>query len=148
MGRSRKYMHLWGSLLLLLFLAPGLLAETNGTLWGELEDDVECENGQSVIELRDFNDLVRRVVITHAEIAYDASAEYDMPSLPAQSALMEGANVRIQAHMDARSGEWTASRIVVIPHHAARFEEDCAEDDEGPATVSFPEATLNNRRTI
>jgi hypothetical protein len=148
MSQSRKYMHLWGALLLVFFLVPGLWAQSEATFQGELDRAVCTENGQRFVEFRDFNEMVRRVVITHAQIQYDALAEYDMPDVPAQEALVPGTDVRINAHMDPQSGEWTASLVVIFPDHALSFENDIADDGDEPAMVSVVDASPNNRRRI
>jgi hypothetical protein len=141
-------MHYWGVLLCMLFLGSALHAATDGTLYGELLSAPESSHGKLVVFLEGPNGTVRSVVITQAVAEYDGSATPEQRLVPAGRALLPGTDVRVTAHMDAESGEWTASEVVVIPNHAARFDEDYSYDGRGPARVRTVPAPSSSLRTI
>jgi hypothetical protein len=137
---------MWSSLIAVLLLSSGLWAETEGTFRGDL---VRAPQGQQVAEaiyLKGHDGNVRCVIVAKATIEYDAGAAPG--SQPARLALVPGTEVRVTAQMDAQSGEWTASRVEIIPGHAAAFEDDYGEDGSGPDPVTTDSAPVSDRPVI
>ncbi len=95
---------------------------------------------------RDGN--VRRVVVARAVIVYDATVPAGDRHQPARRALVPGTEVRVTALVDADSGEWTASRVEVIPNHAGEFEDDYGGDSSGPDQVTAPRGPIADSQTI
>jgi hypothetical protein len=83
---------------------------------------------------RDGN--VRRVIVVNAAIVYDPQVPAADRTQSARRALVPGVEVRVTALVDASSGEWTASRVEVIAHHAAQFEDDYGDDGTQPDEVT------------
>ncbi|MGA3125952.1 MAG: hypothetical protein ABSD13_04500 [Candidatus Korobacteraceae bacterium] len=135
------------SLIAVVLLASGLWAESQGSFRGEV---VRAPRGESPEMLyvmgRDGN--VLRVVLAHAAIVYDATAQGGVRSQPARKALAPGTEVRVTALVDAGSGEWTASRVEVIANHAGEFEDDYGIDGSGPDQVTAPRGPAADSRTI
>ena len=95
--------------------------------------------------LRGQDGNVRRVVVARAAVVYEAGVPSGDRLQSARRALMPGAEVRVTALVDAKSGEWTASRVEVIAQH----EEDTDdEDDSAPDQVTAPEEPGSASRTI
>lgn len=145
MTGKRKYMHFWWIAVFLLSLATAMQASTNATLSGELAGGLRHSNGQVFFYLRAWDGNVRPVVITHAIDEYAPSTSAEERRLPAERALVPGTDVEVTAHMDAQSGNWTASRVVVILHHAAHFAHDYGWDGKRLSPVraeSVPTASI------
>jgi hypothetical protein len=138
----------WFSLIVLLLLSTGLWAETQGTFRGDLVEAPQGKQSAEKIYVQGHDGNVRSVVVTHARIGYDeanASANHGGPTI---IALVPGTEVRVTAEMDAQSGEWTASRVEVIPGHAAAFEDDYGEDGSEPDPVTTSSTPVSDRRVI
>ena len=118
------------------FLSTGLWAQTQGTFRGEVVHAPKGERSSGLLYLKGRDGNVRRVVVEHANIDYDAAVAAGDRLQPARRALVPGTEVRVTALVDAESGEWTASRVEVIAHHAASFEDDYGEDGKGPDQVT------------
>jgi hypothetical protein len=132
----------------LLLLSTGLWAETQGTFQGDLVEAPQGKQSAEMIYVQGHDGNVRSVVVTHARIGYDeanASANHGGPTI---IALLPGTEVRVTAEMDAQSGEWTASRVEVIPGHAAAFEDDYGDDGRGPDPVTTSSTPVTDRRVI
>jgi hypothetical protein len=128
----------------------GLWAETQGTFVGEVVRAPRGEHSAGLLYLRGRDGNVRRVVVTRAAIEYDAAVAKGDRVLPARRALVPGTEVRVTALVDADSGEWTASRVEVIAHHAASFEEDYGDGEpgSGPDQVTAPKEPTLFARTV
>jgi hypothetical protein len=136
------------SVLAVLLLASGLWAETQGTFRGEVVRPPEGERSAGLLYLLGHDGNVRRVIVAQATIVYDPEVPIGERSRPARQALVPGTEVRVTALVDAKSGEWTASRVEVIAHHAAQFEDDYGDGD-GPDEVTGPrENSVASSRTI
>lgn len=136
------------SVIAVLLLASGLWAETQGTLRGEVVRAPRAERLADVLYLMGSDGNVRRVVVAQAAIVYDPGVPAADRVQAACRALVPGAEVRVTALVDADSGEWTASRVEVIAHHAAKFEDDYGEDGSTLDEVTGPRETFGYARTI
>lgn len=136
------------SFIALLLLSSGLWAQTEGTLLGDLIRAPEGKQAVESIYLQGHDGSVRCVIVAHAMITYDAGIASADQSQPARLALVPGTEVRVIAAMDAQSGEWTASRVEVIPGHAAKFEDDYGEDFGGPDPVTADSTPTADRLVI
>ena len=138
----------WSSLIALLLLGTGLWAATEGKLRGELVSTTQVKGAELTIYLKGYDGNVREVLLSHAVVDYDEAVPAAERKKPASRALVPGTDVRVTALWDAESGEWTASLVEVIPHHAAEFEEDYGADGAGPAPVTAPSTPVVNWRKI
>jgi hypothetical protein len=138
----------WFSLITVLLLGSGLWAENEGTFRGDLVPAPQGKQATEAIYLKGHDGNVRCVIVAKAAIVYDAATASDAPSQPARLALVPGTEVRVTAQMDAQSGEWTASRVEVIPGHAAAFEDDYGPDGSGPDPVTAPSTPVSDRLVI
>lgn len=138
----------WFSLIALLLLSSGLWAETGGTFRGDLVRAPQGQQTPEAIYLQGHDGRVRCVIVAHAVIAYDAGAAPTDQRQPARLALVPGTEVRVTAEMDAQSGEWTASRVEVIPGHAAQFEDDYGADGSVPDPVTANSTSMPIRQVI
>lgn len=125
------------SLTAVLLLTSGLFASvltagTQGTFRGEVVNAPRGERTAGLLYLVGRDGNVRRVVVARAAIVYDAQVPSGDRTRSARKALIPGTEVRVTALVDAKSGEWTASRVEVIAHHAAEFEDDYDEDGTAP----------------
>jgi hypothetical protein len=136
------------SLIVVLLLASGLWAETQGTFRGEVVRPPRGEWSAGLVYLRGRDGNVRRVVVAKAAIVYDAAVPVGDRRQPAGRALVPGTEVRVTALVDASSGEWTASRVEVIANHAGKFEDDYGEDGTAPNQVTAPQEPTVDTRTI
>lgn len=138
------------SVLAVLLLASGLWAETQGTFRGEVVRPPEGERSAAgLLYLMGHDGNVRRVIVAQAAIVYDPEVPIAERNRPARQALVPGTEVRVTALVDAKSGEWTASRVEVIAHHSAHFEDDYGDDGNGPDEVTGPSgASVISSRTI
>jgi hypothetical protein len=128
----------------------GLWAQTQGSFVGEVVRAPQGERSAGLLYLRGRNGNVRRVVVTRAAIDYDSAVAPGDRATPARRALVPGTEVRVTALVDSESGEWTASRVEVIAHHAASFEEDYGDGDDssGPDQVTAPKEPEISARTV
>jgi hypothetical protein len=137
------------SLIAVLVLAStGLWAEAQGTFRGELVSAPRGERSAGLLYLLGRDGNVRRVVVTRAVVEYDSAVSSEDRSQPARRALVPGTEVRVVALVDSESGEWTASRVEVIAHHAAKFEDDYGPDGSGPDQVTTSTGPEIPSRTI
>jgi hypothetical protein len=144
------------SLIALLLLTSGVFASvlrvgTQGTFRGEVVRAPRGEPSAGLLYLMGRDGNVRRVVVAQAAIVYDAQVPSADRTRPARKALVPGTEVRVTALVDAKSGEWTASRVEVIAHHAAEFEDDYGEDGtapDEPEKVTAPGEDAASLRTI
>jgi hypothetical protein len=144
------------SLISVLLLTSGLFtsvlrAGTQGTFRGEVVSAPRGEQSAGLLYLRGRDGNVRRVVVARAAIVYDAQVPSGDRIQSARRALVPGTEVRVTALVDAKSGEWTASRVEVIAHHAAEFEDDYGEDGtapDEPEKVTAPSENAIASRTI
>jgi hypothetical protein len=132
-----------------LLLASGLWAETQGTFRGEVVRAPRGERSANLLYLMGRDGNVRRVIVAEAAIVYDSAVPTGERVQPARQALVPGTEVRVTALVDASSGEWTASRVEVIAHHTAEFEDDNGEEGSGgPDEVTSPSVDAVASRTI
>jgi hypothetical protein len=136
------------SMITVFLLASGLWAEMQGTFRGEVVSAPRGEWSSGLLYLMGRDGNVRRVVVARAAIVYDAAVPSGERRQPAGKALVPGTEVRVTALVDANSGEWTASRVEVIAHHAGEFEDDYGEDGNGPNQVTAPGEATVDLRTI
>jgi hypothetical protein len=136
------------TLVALLLLTAGLWAETQGTFRGEVVSPPQGERSAGLLYLMGHDGNVRRVVVAQAAIVYDATVPSGERVKSARKALTPGTEVRVTALVDAKSGEWTASRVEVIAHHAAQFEDDYGEDGNAPDEVTGRDGQVVTMRTI
>jgi len=137
----------WFSLITVLLLSSGLWAATEGSFRGDLVQAPQGKQSVGTIYVQSHDGNVRSVEVNHATIGYDeAYAENHRGS--AILALVPGTEVRVTAQMDAQSGEWTASRVEIIPGHAAAFEDDYGPDGSGPDPVTTPSTPVSDRLVI
>jgi len=136
------------SFIALLLLSSGLWAQTKGTFLGDLVGAPAGKQAADSIYLQGSDGSVRCVIVAHAVITYDTGGAPADRSRPARFALVPGTEVRVTAAMDAQSGEWTASRVEVIPGHSAKFEDDYGEDYSGPDPVTAASAPAADRLVI
>jgi hypothetical protein len=141
------------SLSAVLLLSSGLFtspvrAGTSGTFRGEVVNPPQSERSAGLLYLLGRDGNVRRVIVARAAIVYAATVPTGDRLRPARRALVPGAEVRVTALVDAKNGEWTASRVEVIAHHAAEFEDDYGEDGTAPDEITAPRETAVATRTI
>jgi hypothetical protein len=137
----------WFSLITVMLLSSGLWAATEGSFRGDLVQAPQGKKSAGTIYVQGHDGNVRSVMVNHATIGYDeAYAESRRGS--AMLALVPGTEVRVTAQMDAQSGEWTASRVEIIPGHAAAFEDDYGPDGSGPDPVTTPSTPVSDKLVI
>jgi len=135
------------SFVAVLVLTSGLWAGAQGTFRGEVVRPPRGERSAGLLYLMGRDGNVRRVILARAAVVYDPGVPSGDRRQSARKSLVPGAEVRVTALVDAESGEWTASRVEVISHHAAEVDDD---GDEGnlPDDVTTPKETTIPRRTI
>jgi hypothetical protein len=138
----------WSSYLAILLLSSGLWAENEGTFRGDLVRVSQGKQAAEAIYLQGRDGNVRCILVARAAIVYDEAAASADQKQAARLALVPGTEVRVTAQMDAQSGEWTASRVEIIPGHAAAFEDDYGEDGSGPDPVTAESTPASDRRVI
>jgi hypothetical protein len=135
-------------------LGSGLLtsearAALPGTFRGEVVKPPQGERSFGLLYLMGRDGNVRRVIVTRAAVVYAETVPTGDRVKPARRALIPGAEVRVTALVDAKSGEWTASRVEVIAHRVADLEEeDNAGDDSATDEITSPRDTVIASRTI
>lgn len=147
--------------LALLVTAPGAPASeakpelrsqpvAEGAFHGELVAGPRAERAPGVLWVRGDDGNVLRVVAARAAVVYEASAPKDAEHrMPALHALVPGAEVEVTALLDAQSGEWNASRVEILTHHAVKPHKDASAQDEDDDGVDDPlQSAQANRRTI
>jgi hypothetical protein len=142
------------SVIAIMLFSSGLLtselrAKSLGTFRGEVVKPPQGESSGAQLYLMGPDGNVRRVIVARAAVVYAESVPTEARLKPARRALTPGAEVRVTALVDAKSGEWTASRVEVIAQHDADPEADKAAEDE-PATdeITTPRETVVASRTI
>jgi hypothetical protein len=143
----------FNSLIAVLLLTSGLFtselsAGAQGTFRGEVMRAPQGERSAGLLYLMGRDGNVRRVVVARAVVVYDSSVPSRERSQSARKALVPGAEVRVTALVDAKSGEWTASRVEVISQHASASDDENGEDDNTPDDVTSPKETTILSRTI
>jgi hypothetical protein len=138
----------WFSLITVLLLSSGLWAETEGSFRGDLIEVPQGNQSSEMIYVQGPDGKVRSVVVTHATVRYDAAYAAANPSQSSIIVLVPGTEVQVTAQMDAQSGEWTASRVEIIPGHAAAFEDDYGTDGSGPDPVTATSTPVSDRLVI
>jgi hypothetical protein len=140
------------TLITVLLLSSGQYASqaragtgTPGTFRGEVVNPPQGERSLGLIYLMGRDGNVRRVIVTRAAVVYAETVPTGDRVKPARSALVPGAEVRVTALVDARSGEWTASRVEVVAQQAAEPEDDAAEDEPSADEAPPSEPTLASR---
>jgi len=142
------------SVIAFVVLGSGLLtsearAALPGTFRGEVVKPPQGERSFGLIYLMSLDGNVRRVIVTRAVVIYAESVPIGDRVKPARRALIPGAEVRVTALVDAKSGEWTASRVEVIAHQSADFEEEDNDgDDSATDEIASPRDTVIASRTI
>jgi hypothetical protein len=141
------------SLMAVLLLCSGLftskvLAGTPGTFRGEVVRPPQGERSVGLLYLLGRDGNVRRVMVARAAVVYAATVPTGDRLQPARRALVPGAEVRVTALVDAKSGEWTASRVEVIAHQAAEIDDDHGDDGSAPDEITSPRETTVASRTI
>jgi hypothetical protein len=140
------------SLVALLLLTPGvstsvLWAGAAGTFLGEIVSPPRGETSAGLVYLMGRDGYVRRVIVARAAVVYDTSVPSGDRTQSPRKALVPGAEVRVTALVDAKSGEWTASRVEVIAHRTSDSEDD-NDDSTAPDEVTSPSETTAVSRTI
>lgn len=152
MTRTKVHLALASSIALLLFVsgsfAPSMRAETQGTFRGEVVAAPHGERAAGLLYLKGRDGNVRRVVVQRAAVVYDATVPAGEREKSARMSLRPGAEVRVTALVDARSGEWTASRVEVIASHTVELDEDNNEDGNVPDEVTSHGNNPTDARTI
>jgi hypothetical protein len=141
------------SLIALVMLSSGLLtsearAASPGTFRGEVVEPPQGERSMGVLFLMGRDGNVRRVIVTRAAVVYAETVPTGDRVKPARRALIPGAEVRVTALVDAKSGEWTASKVEVIAQQVPDLGEENAEDETAPDEVTSPRDTVVASRTI
>jgi hypothetical protein len=141
------------SMVALLFLSSGGLVpemngQTQGTFRGEVVEAPRGERSAGLLYLRGRDGNVRRVVVVRAAIVYDPTVAAAQGQKSAKRTLAPGMEVRVTALVDAKSGEWTASRVEVIADHVSDSEDKDREDGSAPDEVDSPRRGSGGVRTI
>ena len=141
------------SMVALLFLSSGGLvpemkAETQGTFRGEVVAAPRGERSAGLLYLRGRDGNVRRIVVVRAAIVYDPTVAAAQGQKSVKKTLTPGMEVRVTALVDAKSGEWTASRVEVIAEHVSDSEDIDSEDGTAPDEVDSPRKGSGELRTI
>jgi hypothetical protein len=125
--------------LLLLVLATGLYAGPSGTFLGTLVSASGSRSEARWIFVKGKNDVIRRVEISAAKVAYAESVPSEQRKQPAAAGLQPGTEIRVTAAQDAK-GEWRASRIEIVAavENAPPANSDDKEDSD--ATGTLPES--------
>lgn len=147
---------LWtiGAVLLLMSpVAPARGAHktvaAEGTLMGEIVAAPEPQSAAGVLYLRNGEGYVLRVVAAKASVSYDAGMQRPAEKrVPARRALVPGTEVKVSALLDEKSGEWTASRVVVTAMHAPTPVQTEVDDEDDDGDDSWDGAATTIRRTI
>jgi len=127
--------------LLLLLSASVLYAGPSGTFFGTLMSTSESHSEPHWIYVKAKNDIIRRVEISAAKVAYADDVPREQRKQPAAAALQPGAQIRVTASQDA-SGEWHASRIEITasvePAPPAQSDDNNNNDDSN-SEGTYPE---------
>jgi hypothetical protein len=126
-----------------------LWAGTQGTFRGAVMSPPQGERSVGLLYLMGRDGNVRRVVVASAAIVYDAEVPSTDRIKSARRALVPGAEVRVTALLDGKSGEWTASRVEIIAQHAVGLDDDHGDDDANvPDEVIAPGEKVSASHTI
>jgi hypothetical protein len=138
----------FASLLIAFFIlmsSAASYAQSSATLCGDVLKTPHAERMRDVVYVQGQTGNVWRVELAHAEFVFDAAVEGKDRAKPARKAMVPGANIRVTAIVDAATGEWTASRVEIVPHHAAKFEDDYDEDGNA-INLDRPDANICTER--
>ncbi|SRR6266702_2034236 len=136
------------SLIAVLLLTSGLWAGAQGTFRGEVVRPPRGERSAGLLYLMGRDGNVRRVILARAAVVYDSGVPSEDRMQSARKSLVPGTEVRVTALVDSKSGEWTASRIEVIAHHASEVEEDNSDNGNPPDDVTTSKEPTIPWRTI
>jgi len=126
--------------LLFLVFTCGLHAAAAGTFLGTLVSSSGNRSEASWIYVKGKNDVIRRVEISTAKVAYADNVPREQRRQPASAGLQPGTEIRVTASQDA-NGEWRASRIEIVAA-IGKFPPDSPQDDQdtdSDSTGDLPE---------
>jgi len=123
-------------------------AASPGTFLGEVVKAPQGERSVGLLYLMGRDGNVRRVIVTRAAVVYAETVPTGDRVKPARRALIPGAEVRVTALVDAKSGEWTASKVEVIAHQVADLEEESSEEEASPDEIDTSREPVIASRTI
>ncbi len=126
--------------LFLLVFACGLYAGTSGTFLGTLVSGSGSRSEARWIYVKGKNDVIRRVEISSAKVAYADNVPREQRKQPASAALEPGAEIRVTASQDA-SGEWRASRIEIMAAVTSAPPADSNQDDDSDSNGKLPDVS-------
>ena len=126
--------------LLLLVFACGLHAGPSGTFLGTLVSGSGSRSEARWIYVKGKNDVIRRVEISAAKVAYADNVPREQRKQPASAGLEPGTEIRVTASQDA-NGEWRASRIEIMAALNGAPPEDSIQDDDSDSNGTLPEAS-------
>jgi hypothetical protein len=126
--------------LFLLVFACGLYAGPSGTFLGTLVSSSTSHSEARWIYVKGKNDVIRRVEISAAKVAYADNVPREQRKQPAADGLEPGAEIRVTASQDA-SGEWRASRIEIMAAVNSGPPENSNRDDDSDSNGTLPDAS-------
>jgi hypothetical protein len=126
--------------LFLLVFACGLYAGPSGTFLGTLVSSSTSHSEARWIYVKGKNDVIRRVEISAAKVAYADNVPREQRKQPAADGLEPGAEIRVTASQDA-SGEWRASRIEIMAAVNSGPPENSNQDDDSDSNGTLPDAS-------
>jgi hypothetical protein len=93
------------------------------------------------IYVKGKNEVIRRVEISAAKVAYAESVPREQRKQPAAAGLQPGTEIRVTAAQDA-NGEWRASRIEIVAavEDTPPANSDDHEDSDATSTGTLPES--------
>jgi hypothetical protein len=124
---------------LLLVLATGLYAGPSGTFLGTLVSAFGSRSEARWIYVKGKNDVIRRVEISAAKVAYAESVPREQRKQPAADGLQPGTEIRVTAAEDA-NGEWRASRIEIVAVENAPAANSDDDDTDATSEGTLPES--------
>jgi hypothetical protein len=124
---------------LLLVLATGLYAGPSGTFLGTLVSASGSRSEARWIFVKGKNDVIRRVEISAAKVAYAESVPSEQRKQPAAAGLQPGTEIRVTAAQDAK-GEWRASRIEIVAVENAPAANSDDDDTDATSEGTLPES--------
>ena len=128
--------------LFLLVFACGLYAGPSGTFLGTLVSSSTSHSEARWIYVKGKNDVIRRVEISAAKVAYADNVPREQRKQPAADGLEPGAEIRVTASQD-ENGEWRASRIEITAAATATNAPPAESDDQNQEDSDAPsEGTL------
>lgn len=115
--------------LLLLVFTCGIRAAAAGTFLGTLVSSSGSRAEARWIYVKGKNDVIRRVEISTAKVAYADNVPREQRRQPASEGLQPGTEIRVTASQDA-NGEWRASRVEIVSA-IGKFPPDSPQEDQG-----------------